>query len=401
LIQPDPARSRVFVRFTDETGAVRGSTSIAIEGGVNPLTTLGATLDGAQVVPPTSSHAHGFGFFRLSEFGGTLTFDIDVFDLEGPEVSAHIHGPAAPGTTGPVVFSLPPGSPKSGTLTLTSAQRAQLRAGLWYVDVHTTAFPDGEIRGQISEGSIGAAVLPSSRSVQVGAPAAAFATIVNTGFNDATGCSIALGAPIPAGFVYQTTNPATNTLTGTANTPADIPAGGRQTFFFAITPTAPIAPTDVPLVFQCANTSPAPSLGGIDTLLLSASATPVPDVIAVALAGAAFQPGEVVLDEARQGAFVVSATNVGAAAVITITADTGAATLPVAISMCETTPAGGCAAPPSAAITRLLATGGGVGLAVFVSGTGWIEPDAARNRISVRFTDAGGVTRGSTSVAVR
>jgi hypothetical protein len=38
---------------------------------------------------------------------------------------------------------------------------------------------------------------------------------------------------------------------------------------------------------------------------------------------------------------------------------------------------------------------------IFVQGTGAIPSDPAANRIFVRFKDAGGVTRGSTSVAVR
>src|SRR5262249_1133388 len=69
-----------------------------------------------------------------------------------------------------------------------------------------------------------AAVLPSSRSVQVGAQATAFATIINTGTSTATGCKIAPGTAVSASFDFQTTNSATNAVTGTPNTPVDIPA---------------------------------------------------------------------------------------------------------------------------------------------------------------------------------
>jgi hypothetical protein len=51
----------------------------------------------------------------------------------------------------------------------------------------------------------------------------------------ATGCSIAPITNLPgSNFFYQTTDRATNQLTGTPNTPVDINAGSLQTFFFAL-----------------------------------------------------------------------------------------------------------------------------------------------------------------------
>jgi hypothetical protein len=41
------------------------------------------------------------------------------------------------------------GSTISGTYTPTTADLTNLRAGNWYVNIHTTAFPGGEIRGQL------------------------------------------------------------------------------------------------------------------------------------------------------------------------------------------------------------------------------------------------------------
>ena len=126
-----------------------------------------------------------------------------------------------------------------------------------------------------------AAVLPGSRSVAVGTSATAFVTIINAGSATAAGVGIALKPFIPARLTFQTTDPATNAVTGTANTPVDIPAGGSQSFVIALTPHAPIAPTDVEFSFSVTTLRVA-KLTGINTLLFSASATPVPDIVALA-----------------------------------------------------------------------------------------------------------------------
>ncbi|MDE2180253.1 MAG: S8 family serine peptidase, partial [candidate division NC10 bacterium] len=111
--------------------------------------------------------------------------------------------------------------------------------------------------------TLAAAVLPASRSVQVGAPATALATIINLGPGLATGCGLTPAMSLPATFSYQTTDPSTNALTGSPNTPVDIAPSAAQSFVFALTPTSPIAPTDVPLSFACTNTAPAPSVIGL------------------------------------------------------------------------------------------------------------------------------------------
>jgi hypothetical protein len=129
-----------------------------------------------------------------------------------------------------------------------------------------------------------AAVLPASRSAQVGSAVTAFATIINSGTFTATGCKI-MPDPVlsPAmNFTYQTTDPATNALTGTANTPADIPAGKAQTFVIAATPTIASPPAPANFVFFCSNANVAPQVSGLDTLLLSGSTSPTPDIIALA-----------------------------------------------------------------------------------------------------------------------
>ena len=72
--------------------------------------------------------------------------------LTGAATAAHFHGPAAPGANGapqvPVKMS-PVASPINGTATLTPTQAKELLAGKWYINIHTKANPNGEIRGQL------------------------------------------------------------------------------------------------------------------------------------------------------------------------------------------------------------------------------------------------------------
>ncbi|MGH7389853.1 MAG: hypothetical protein ACREM3_10410 [Candidatus Rokuibacteriota bacterium] len=245
-----------------------------------------------------------------------------------------------------------------------------------------------------------AAVLPSSRSVQVGTAATAFATIINLGQITATQCSLSPPPNLPATFTYQTTTPATNELTGTADTPVNIPPGVAQSFVFAFTPSAAIASTDVTLTFTCGNAGPAPSHSGLNTLLLSASTTPIPDIVALGatLAGNGIVniPGTT-----GTGAFAVATVNVGAGSTITASADTGAGVLPITLSLCQTNPGtGACLSGPTPTVTTTINAGATPTFAVFATGRGSVPFAPAFNRIHVRFKDVGGVTRGATSVAV-
>jgi peptidyl-Asp metalloendopeptidase len=267
--------------------------------------------------------------------------------------------------------------------------------------LNATAFTVANWRSEVAAGTIVSAVLPSSRSVQVGATATAFATIINAGSVTAPACGISLLTSLSATFTYQTTDPATNQVTGAPNTPANIAAGAAQSYVFALTPSAPVASTDVQLNFDCTNTDPAPITTGLNTLLLSASATPVPDM--VALAATPSNDGIVNIPGGTgTGAFAVATVNVGASGSITASADTGAASLPLTVSLCETNPATGqCISGIGSTVTTTINTNATPTFGIFVQASANVAFDPALNRIFVRFKDSGAVTRGSTSVAVR
>jgi CHRD domain len=133
--------------------------------------TYHATLSGKEQSPPIDTPAHGTATFVLSKSGKSLSYRLYVADIDGLSM-AHIHiGPA--GEEGPVAVWLYPSHPPAvvkkgkftgvlakGTITAAKLEGplkgktiadlvADIKAGNAYVNVHTTAHPAGEIRGQI------------------------------------------------------------------------------------------------------------------------------------------------------------------------------------------------------------------------------------------------------------
>jgi hypothetical protein len=154
------------------------------------------------------------------------------------------------------------------------------------------------------------------------------------------------------------------------------------------------------LGFDCTGVSAAPSNTGLNTLLLSGSATPVPDI--VALAATAMNDGILhITGTSGSNAFAVATVNVGASAQITATASTGAATLPLAIGLCQTNPMSGqCISSIGSTVTTAINANATPTFAIFATASGSVPFVPQTNRIFVQFSDAGGVVRGSTSVAV-
>ncbi len=128
-------------------------------------------LSGDNEVPAVDTQAQGQAIFKLSADGTELHYKLIVANIEDVEM-AHIHMAPA-GTNGGVVVWLYPASPPpqliegrfngvlaEGVITadnLVGALAGQslgdlvdaMKAGNTYVNVHTTANPGGEVRGQI------------------------------------------------------------------------------------------------------------------------------------------------------------------------------------------------------------------------------------------------------------
>jgi hypothetical protein len=152
-------------------------------------------------------------------------------------------------------------------------------------------------------------------------------------------------------------------------------------------------------VFDCANTEPARVMSGVNTLALAATPAAVPDVVALAAAGA----GGIVDLVGGTGSFSVATVNVGAAGTVVAFAHTGVTSLPISLAICRTNPAtGACVTPAGPTTTVTMGAGETSTFAVFAgSGGAPIPFDPATNRIFVWFVDGAGALRGATSVAVR
>lgn len=113
---------------------------------------LSAQLSGGNEVPPVSTQASGTLEASLVPGSQVLSWTLRYEGLSGPLTGAHFHGPAQSGQNSGVAVPMKEpltSSPLSGSVTLSAAQMAELRAGSWYVNLHTAAHPDGEIRGQV------------------------------------------------------------------------------------------------------------------------------------------------------------------------------------------------------------------------------------------------------------
>ncbi|MDQ6683755.1 MAG: CHRD domain-containing protein [Pseudomonadota bacterium] len=111
--------------------------------------TMAVALSPGNEVPPNSSG--GSGSAKVSLDANVLTWTITYSGLTGPVTAGHFHGPAQPGVNAGVVvpFTGSLASPITGTATLTAEQVGQVKAGLWYINLHTATAPGGEIRGQV------------------------------------------------------------------------------------------------------------------------------------------------------------------------------------------------------------------------------------------------------------
>jgi virginiamycin B lyase len=349
-------------------------------------------LDGSfkgEASPPTGGS--GLGYIGLGPDGAVWFTEQKANNIG--RVSSNGFG------SGTVVISeYPVTTASSVPLTLTAGPDG----GLWFVE--QSANKIGRLTVPTSSTPLVASILPESRSVASGNTATVFATVINAGSSSLTSCQVVPLTQVPVTLSYQTTNSATNAPTGMANTPFPLTANGVsgnvQSLVLALTTNSTFVPTDIALGFSCKGADPAVPVHGLNTLLLSSATTTPPDIIALG----ATTTGDGILHitgTSGAGAFAVATDNVGSDATITASVDTGAASLTLGLTICQTNPAtAACLMTPASSVTLTDTAGQTPTFSIFGTASGAIAFSPAVNRVFVRFKDTGGAVRGTTSVAV-
>ena len=158
----------VFNNYTWGMAVYRGELYVMGQQGFAPVGTTGqvfklieldnrkveleAELSSANEVPPSGTGAEGEAEVELDPRRGRVCVEIEADELAGDVVAGHIHvGPA--GVNGGVVVNLGVDSAEFEDC-VDGIDPGLLRAiarnpSGYYVNIHTTAVPSGEIRGQL------------------------------------------------------------------------------------------------------------------------------------------------------------------------------------------------------------------------------------------------------------
>jgi hypothetical protein len=149
-------------------------TATALPPTLNPaLPSLKATLAGTSESPPNSKGGKGSALVTIDTSQREVCYALTVTGIELPALKAHIHK-GVTGVNGPIVVNFNPplaATPTAGTPTpppnttygaasgcVPNVDAALLQDLLahpanYYVNVHTTDFPDGAVRGQLGPSS--------------------------------------------------------------------------------------------------------------------------------------------------------------------------------------------------------------------------------------------------------
>ncbi|MCA0354061.1 MAG: CHRD domain-containing protein [Chloroflexi bacterium] len=111
--------------------------------------TMTVSGSGSQEVPPNISNGMVMGIIEINTVANTINYNLSYHDLSSAETAAHIHGFAPRGSNAGVLFNLPLGASKVGSVSYAENQEANILAGQTYINIHSNNFPGGELRAQL------------------------------------------------------------------------------------------------------------------------------------------------------------------------------------------------------------------------------------------------------------
>lgn len=179
-------RGNVYINVhtaTNANGEVRGQ--------LMPMARTGYTalINGLQEVPVVVTTAMGSGIVSVDAMETNAHYMFVVNGLSGDITGAHFHNEAA-GANGGVVHNISTSFAQSGTSDaafnywttgFTAANAKQFRDGDIYVNIHTAANANGEIRGQVTDGGF---IVPNSTGIFTPSTAKAIAAYPNPAVNN-------------------------------------------------------------------------------------------------------------------------------------------------------------------------------------------------------------------------
>lgn len=173
---PDRPRRRIRGRRPNVAGPIPTASSVTRIRSDHRPDAFRAELTGFEEVPPVLTRASGSFRASLNPDGESLSYELSFSNLSTPSTAAHIHF-AQRRVNGPIIAFLCGGDNKpdcpelGGTINgvITSEDILAIpeqglaagdfagflrimRAGVAYVNVHSTMHPAGEIRGQVRSG---------------------------------------------------------------------------------------------------------------------------------------------------------------------------------------------------------------------------------------------------------
>ena len=169
----DPNTERGVYRFLDVPAGTYQVREVTPGDWTLTAPDYGAMMTASQIVPSPLTAANGFGAFGWDAATNTLSFTVDFDGLTGSTNSLKLYDGAA-GTNGVEIRDLSAAAgvtagftgPVRGSVSLTSSEAAKLAAGSLYVSLLTTAFPSGELRGQIGAATTHRVTLGTNQSLE-------------------------------------------------------------------------------------------------------------------------------------------------------------------------------------------------------------------------------------------